>query len=823
MPSPPRRKPQPETTPKPYTRGVVIRGFLLILLTLPLFAAGTAAALGAQLRELTLDPEACYRVRDLAVVREDANIQLTDGFLIFAKPVAGRRIAAVFSGNQAGDGAELLLRPPNRSERAALAAATGSPNLDEHFRSAVLIFTDGTGEELLKQILDSAPKPNPEMGAMLSGLTSTTVRNLCQSFQVRLVLDLLTNDPAQGVFYVAFSGQKLGNFDLLHDPTLPEQFILGQVSDQHVGGFNVWASFQSRSFRQARRAAPLEDAVMENHRIEAELQPDLTLKVTTRVTARARQRLAGALAFELAPEMEVSAVQVDGQPVEVFRRESLRSNLIGNRVNDPFLIVLPAPFLPGTTHEIEFQHSGKVIRPAGNHVYFVAARTNWYPTRGIHFSKFDLTFRVPKDLSVVATGDIAEERVEGEWRIARRRTSAPVRMAGFNVGSYERFETNRSGFQVSVYANRSLEPALQPRAQQIIVPRPGTPAAGMGRRTLEVISIAPTAPDPRIRLAALASEIASSLEWMTAQFGPPPLKTLTVSPIPGNFGQGFPGLLYLSTITFLDEKDRAGALQSPSNLTFYSEILHAHETAHQWWGNLVTSATYHDDWIQEALANYSALLILERKKGPRALETALDEYREGLRASLPESKTRTAESAGPITWGMRLHTMTGVDPWRLITYGKGSWIMHMLRRRMGDRPFLAMMGEIRKRYSYGTLTTGQFREIAAEFSPKGLPDPDLENYFDNWVYGTGVPTLELTHKSKGKAPNVELEVTVRQTGASEEFSIDVPVEIRMPGQVKPLVHWVRTGPEPAQIQLKLRAAPVKVELAPGAGVLAHRK
>ncbi|MBL0157052.1 MAG: hypothetical protein IPP47_08120 [Bryobacterales bacterium] len=800
------------------------RGLLLILLTLPLIAADSAAALGSQLRQLALDPEACFRVRDLEIPREDANIHLTDGFLIFAKPVEGRRIAAVFSGNEAGDDAEILLRPPNRSERAALSASTGSPNLNEHFRSAVFIFSDGSGDTLLKQILSGVPKPNPEMGALLAGLTSDTVRNLCESFQVRLVLDLLANDPSDGVFYAAFSGATLGNFDLLHDATLPEQIILGQVSDQHVGGFNVWASFPSRSFRQSRRAVAVEDATMENYRIQAELQPDLTLNVSTRVTAKVRERLSGALAFELAPQMEVTSARVDGQPVEVFRRESMRSKLIGNRANDPFLIILPQPFLPGTSHEIEFQHSGKVIRPAGNNVYFVAARTNWYPTRGFHFSNFDLTFRVPKELSVVATGDIAEESIEGEWRISRRRTSAPVRMAGFNVGVYEHVDTTRAGFLVQVYANRSVEPGLQARSQQVLLPQPGPATRTSGvRRVGDIVSVTPAVPDPRIRLSALAAEITSSLEWMSSHFGPPPLRTLTASPIPGNFGQGFPGLLYLSTITFLSEKERPASLQTPTNFTFYSEILYAHETAHQWWGNLVTSGTYHDDWLQEALANYSALMILERRKGARALETALEEYRNELRLTLPESKTKTAESAGPITWGMRLHTLTGIDPWRLITYGKGSWIMHMLRRRMGDNAFLSMLGEIRKRYAYAPISTEQFREIAAEFSPKGLPDDDLVNFFDNWVYGTGVPTLELSSRIKGKSPNVDLEVTVRQSNAADEFSIDVPVEIRVPGQAKPIVQWLRTGPEPASVHVKLRVPPTKVELAPGAGVLAQRK
>jgi aminopeptidase N len=147
----------------------------------------------------------------------------------------------------------------------------------------------------------------------------------------------------------------------------------------------------------------------------------------------------------------------------------------------------------------------------------------------------------------------------------------------------------------------------------------------------------------------------------------------------------------------------------------------------------------------------------------------------------------------------------------------------MLRRRMGDEQFLAMLGALRKRYMYRAITTEQFREIAAEFSPKGLPDASLENFFDNWVYSTGMPTVEFTSVVRGKAPNVQLSMTVKQAGVSDEFSYDLPVEIRLPGQAKPLVKWIRTGPEPAVVTVALKVAPTKVELAPGSGLLTARK
>src|ERR1700683_704622 len=112
--------------------GVVVRGTLL---------AGTAADLARALHENSFDRNECYRVRDISIVKEDLKIYLTDGHLIFSKPVAGRRIAAAFMADVDGGDGEVILLPPNSAERASLASYTGSPTLDQHFHAAMFIFT----------------------------------------------------------------------------------------------------------------------------------------------------------------------------------------------------------------------------------------------------------------------------------------------------------------------------------------------------------------------------------------------------------------------------------------------------------------------------------------------------------------------------------------------------------------------------------------------------------------------------------------------------------------------------------------------------------
>src|SRR5689334_2921380 len=102
----------------------------------------TAADLGRALLTAGLDPAECYHVRDVEISQEDAQFYLTDGYLIFGKPVNGAPVAAVFSADTDGGDAEVLMFPPNRAERKSLASYTGAPNLDEHFVNAVFLFTD---------------------------------------------------------------------------------------------------------------------------------------------------------------------------------------------------------------------------------------------------------------------------------------------------------------------------------------------------------------------------------------------------------------------------------------------------------------------------------------------------------------------------------------------------------------------------------------------------------------------------------------------------------------------------------------------------------
>jgi hypothetical protein len=284
----------------------------------------------------------------------------------------------------------------------------------------------------------------------------------------------------------------------------------------------------------------------------------------------------------------------------------------------------------------------------------------------------------------------------------------------------------------------------------------------------------------------IAKEAASVLDYYTHAWQPLPVRTLAVSPISGYFGQGFPGLIYLSTISFIREEDRPAALRNPRMTSFFSQMLLPHEIAHQWWGNLVVPADYRTDWLVEAMSSYSALRYLGTRYGEEVINSTLDQYREDL---LRIKDGKPVDEAGPIDLGTRLISSAGTGAWHTVTYEKGAWILHMLHRRLGDGRFLAMQLALIKQFQTRAVTNEDFRQIAASYVSADQPDRDLSLFFETWVYNTGIPYLTLQHGPDGWNLIV--------TRVDESFTADIPLQCQTKNKVNE-IFWIRasTGSNP---------------------------
>jgi aminopeptidase N len=143
----------------------------------------------------------------------------------------------------------------------------------------------------------------------------------------------------------------------------------------------------------------------------------------------------------------------------------------------------------------------------------------------------------------------------------------------------------------------------------------------------------------------------------------------------------------------------------------------------------------------------------------------------------------------------------------------------MLRRRLGDETFLKAIGDLCRRYRYQSISTEDFREHLAQYTPEELPDRKLVNFFDQWVYDTGIPTLNVSERIRGNAPQVRVTVTLTQSRVPDYFSTLVPVELRFAGG-RVIRRWLQTSEEPVTLDVTVEERPEAVVCNPGDAALA---
>ena len=367
-----------------------------------------------------------------------------------------------------------------------------------------------------------------------------------------MVLDLLSGESAQhGFFEAIIQGKKLGNFDLGYDGRGYEQINAGQLTTRNGQTYyDTWTSFASRSHRNAAPPAPEEEIL--GYRMEATLDSSFVLHCVTRIRFRATAQSSRVIPFDLSAQMRPTAAILDGADAEVYERNSVRSGLVQDRGDELLLVVPPQPLAPGSEHEVEIHHMVKVVLDAGHQVYFVSSRGFWHPNRGAQFATYDVTYRYPKNLDLVSAGLVAEDRTEGDVRITHRIPDGRIRMLAFNLGVYERKLLERGNIQIEVTANREVEDALRyrPPDQTFIEPSIGTgarrpPRLFSGAGAAEPVQAPQPVINPANQLSQVADDVAAAVEFYRARFGAPPVNRIEVSPVPGRFGQGFAGMIYL--------------------------------------------------------------------------------------------------------------------------------------------------------------------------------------------------------------------------------------------------------------------------------------
>jgi len=811
---------------------------VVILGRTPPLHLNSAESLYLQLRSVGLDQSRVYHIRDVSIVRGAFHITLNDGTIAFTEDVAGRATGAFFE----GDG-EILLSPPNQYERASMALFTGAAILEERFASAYFRFNDDTFAELLPSLV---PAENAEGFA---SRWNQTAHNLAEGDALRLLMTFSRFLPVGGqpaedsagpartgnsddrFLHARVQGLKLGTFDLCFDSETAEQIWAGQLKTvEGASYYDVWTSFspaqvsgQAEAVNATVGEGGKPDAIaVLRYKIRAEIKPPTQIDAAAILQLEVRQGGQRAVLFELSRALQIKQVEADGHPVEFIHNQAIEGTQLARHGNDLVAVVFPQPLQTGQRLELRFVYGGEVLSEVGAGLLYVGARGTWYPNRGLAMADFDLEFRYPAGWTLVATGKRADAKsfpnqgdpgTGGDAPISEQVShwisERPIPLAGFDLGKYERVMAHAGDVTVETYATSGVERGFPRPPVENVIPDGSVP----GLPQPPTVAL-PLPPSPARNAQVVAATAAHAIEFFSRRYGPFPYSDLKLAQIPGGLSQGWPGLIFLSTISFLTAEEKSQLRASPVENTLISQVI-SHETAHQWWGDLVTWSGYRDQWIVEALANYSSMMVLE-SQDPAQFRAVMEKLRDDLLRK-NESGVRLMED-GPVTLGARLscsHFPSGYDA---ISYGRGTWLFHMLRFMLRDaeqtsgasghgdgkagrpdEPFVRVLRRIRERYQGKPITTRELLQAFEEELPPSLwyeHRKSLYWFYEGWVNGTAIPHFELHGvKYSDKPGSTTITGVIFQKDAPDNLVTSVPLYASVAAKAVLLGRVFADGPE----------------------------
>ena len=203
--------------------------------------------------------------------------------------------------------------------------------------------------------------------------------------------------------------------------------------------------------------------------------------------------------------------------------------------------------------------------------------------------------------------------------------------------------------------------------------------------------------------------------------------------------------------------------QTLSSMGSFSQNLMVHELGHSWWGNLITCKTFNDIWLNEGFARYCQALWAEHMYGREAYFDFMNNHAYyGAGTIYVENPSSNSQifSAG-------------------LSYNKASWVLHMLRHKVGETMFFDILKSyaLNDSLSYNAASTSDFQKVCEDIS--GL---DFEQFFQQWIYGEKYPKYELSWWHEG---NGIYNVKIDQVQSYNFFSM--PIDLKFSGSAGPML------------------------------------
>ena len=740
-------------------------------------------------------------VSNLKLKRDRAEMTFTGDFY-FAAPVNGKVTGAVFIGN----GTFKADAPPISYEKEAMRRFLNTESAESDFRTAVLRFSDDTFD-IIGKGLNADAEATLDAQKLAAELEPRMLKETGANISARLMLSIV-NQESPGVFIAQFDKGKLGRFTYLVDmqARIPcsafninggEKTLLFAYAPSAFDN-DLWiATYSEADFIQeyVRYSDEFDLVDPVHYRMEIDLRNtqkvfksgNLLTKMQIDFVSRTDNLKAVSMLVnnELSEygnvrrdkAMRVKSAQYESEDI-LFVQEEWEAGLT---------FVLPKAVGDGEKFSVELTLEGDFMQTPAPYCMYPISNSSWYPRHGyLRRSTFDLLFRHNKNDMVASVGRLVREGIWPDTKdegLTEYALDWPVALVTFAAGKFKR-NTEK----------RKLE---------------------FGEVDLDFFKYT----TGNVKEDFILAEFGNALEYFGKYFGSYPYDVFRGVIHPFNFGQGFP------TMLLIPRADQA-------NREVFKFI--AHETAHQWWGHIVSWRSHRDQWLSEGFAEYSGMLYTGLRYNMKSQRDLIENARRRMpfpvRADRGYGNVKSAE-IGPLILGHRLSSRKTPGAYGIV-YEKGALVLRMLHYLFSDpdsgsgQPFFDMMSDFVGQFRNKAATTEDFMRVAGvhfadSYIGKQFGLKDLDWFFKQWVFEAKLPSYRMEYKiESGDNGQALLTGTIFQENAADDWFMPLPVVCKFGNQIGRVTVYAN-GPQTA-FRIPLPIKPSSVELDPDKWVLSEK-
>ena len=250
----------------------------------------------------------------------------------------------------------------------------------------------------------------------------------------------------------------------------------------------------------------------------------------------------------------------------------------------------------------------------------------------------------------------------------------------------------------------------------------------------------------------------------------------------------------------------ADSLRNPKLVPEYEQNqdpLISHELGHQWFGDLVTTKDWGDIWLNEGFATFMETVWAEAHFGK---DTADYDRWEGAKQWFAMRSLYDK----PIV----RYDFEESEEFDGNSYGKGGWVLYMLRRQLGEDAFYAGLKHYLEANRGKNVMTSDLTKAIEE-----VTHTNVDAFFAQWIYGAGAPKFELSYTYDETKKQVALAVKQTQKPEGHVGLFNVPVEVEITTASGPKLYPIHVTQESEVFALPADSAPLMVLFDKGTQIL----